>query len=131
MSFLPNKFVLYLVFAGLITLSIFNTYKAVTDIVALSKSEAEADREITRLEEEKSILQKRLESVNSEMFVEKEARTKLNMKKEGEEVYIIPTSSGSVKDQNIIDESSVLGDSTRNKDLVESSNFEKWLEVLF
>jgi len=131
MSFLPNKFVLYLVFAGLITLSIFNTYKAVTDIVALSKSEAEADREITRLEEEKSILQKRLEAVNSEMFVEKEARTKLNMKKEGEEVYIIPTSSGSVKDQNIIDESSVLGDSTRNKDLVESSNFEKWLEVLF
>jgi len=131
MSFLPNKFVLYLVFAGLITLSIFNTYKAVTDIVALSKSEAEADREITRLEEEKSILQKRLESVNSEMFVEKEARTKLNMKKEGEEVYIIPTSSGSVKDQNIIDESSVLGDSTRNKDLVEASNFEKWLEILF
>ena len=131
MSFLPNKFVLYLVFAGLITLSVFNTYKAVTDIVALSKSEAEADREITRLEEEKSILQKRLEAVNSEMFVEKEARTKLNMKKEGVEVYIIPTSSGSVKDQNIIDESSVLGDSTRNKDLVEASNFEKWLEILF
>ena len=131
MSFLPNKLALYIFFSILISLSIFNSYKAITDIIALSRAETEASHEIDRLQEEKSILQKRLEAVNSDVFVEREARTKLNMKREGEEVYIIPTQASDREDGQKVESAEVLGDFTVNQPTPMPSNFDKWLEILF
>ncbi len=43
-----------------------------------------------KLEDENKMLKKRLEETQTDAFVEKEARNKLNLQKEGEVVVIIP-----------------------------------------
>ena len=116
-------------------MSVFNSYQAIEDIISLANSEEEANKQISKLNEQKSILEKRLDVVNSDLFVEREARTRLNMKKEGEEVYIVPTSTSSTdsqKDDNqkFLESTNVLGSNTY-KEIEEKSNFQRWLEVLF
>ena len=79
---------------------------------------------ILGLKDEKKSLEDKFQIINSDDFVEKEARTKLNMKKEGEDVYILP-SNEAPKSQEI---SYVEGNSSN---LNKTSNFQKWMELLF
>ena len=79
---------------------------------------------ILGLKDEKKNLEDKFQIINSDDFVEKEARTKLNMKKEGLDVYIFP-SNEAPKSQEI---SYVEGNSSN---LNKTSNFQKWMELLF
>lgn len=51
------------------------------------------ERELTRLKMEKNNFLKSIDSFQSEFFLEQEARTKFNLKKEGERVVVIPESN--------------------------------------
>lgn len=98
---------------------VYNLTVTARDIIDLSQKEKELNNKIENLSSEKTNLERKLEILNSDEFVEKEARTKLNMKKEGEEIYIVPVSSKTLSNES---------DDSKMK---EKSNLELWLEVLF
>lgn len=56
----------------------------------LNKETERIKREVQDLEKQNSQLQEYLEYLRSDSFVEKEARSKLNLKKEGESVVVVP-----------------------------------------
>lgn len=102
---------------------IFGLYNLTTlslDIYGLSQKEAEKNQKIQSLENEKTKLNEKLSYINSNDFVEKEARTKLNMKKEGEQVFVVNNGSTS----NYSDDSST-------KKQEKKTVLQKWMEVIF
>lgn len=99
---------LYLIFV--LSKSLFFLYKA--------KGRLEiAQDQLNDLKDEEASLEAKLGEVESDIFVEAEARNKLNMKKEGEIVLIVP------KGEEI--ENSITSDE-EEKGL---SNWGKWLMV--
>lgn len=109
-----------IVFYSAMIFGIYNLSTLSYDIYQLSLKEDEKKNQIVKLESEKSRLNEKLVYISSSDFVEKEARTKLSMKKENEQVFVV--SSG-----NLLDSSS-----QSNKDEEkQKSNFDKWMEVIF
>jgi cell division protein FtsB len=109
-----------IVFYSAMIFGIYNLTSLSLDIYGLSQKEAEKNQKIQNLEAEKSKLNERLSYINSEDFVEKEARTKLNMKKEGEQVFVVNNGSDSFNSS-----------SENEKKQEKKSNFSKWMEVIF
>lgn len=109
-----------IVFYSAMTFGIYNLVSLSLDIYNLSQKEAEKNQKIESLENEKKRLNEKLTFVNSNDFVEKEARTKLNMKKENEQIYIVNNGS---EVQNSKD--------TETKKPEKKSNFSKWMDVIF
>lgn len=109
-----------IVFYTLMSIGIYNLVSLSIDIYNLSQKEAEKNQKIESLEKEKRRLNEKLTFVNSNDFVEKEARTKLNMKKENEQIYVVNNGNqASTKDE------------TESKKTEKKSNFSKWMEVIF
>lgn len=75
----------------------------------------EAEKEVSDLKKENNSLQEKLVYVNSPEFVEKEARDKLGLGKEGETILVIP------------DQSSVQGLGVRVQENV--PNWRKWWDL--
>jgi len=113
---LLKKIVVY----SLFVYGIYNLSTFFIDIYSLSQKEAEKNHKIETLESEKKNLKEKLVYINSDDFVEKEARTKLNMKKDGEQVYIVNNGSNP-------DESEEKDIKRKTKKTV----FNKWMEVIF
>ncbi|MBN1263659.1 MAG: septum formation initiator family protein [Candidatus Pacebacteria bacterium] len=112
-SFLKKRLGLILAsFLGLLMISgllrnIFRLFRA-------EKEVGRAQEELARLQaEQEELLQKR-EHVESEAFIEKQARDKLNMAKEGEVVVVLPPD---------------LGQTQEEEALLPTPNWQKWLEV--
>lgn len=82
-------------------------------------------KQILGLETQKKDLEDKFKVINSDDFVEKEARTRLNMKKEGEEVYIVNDNSSKNSNENIsyVESTAVSSQKT--------SYFQRWVELLF
>jgi cell division protein FtsB len=122
----------------LLLIAIYGFYSLLntgSEIYHLSQEEAQMKNKIVILNEKKQELKEKLELTNSEDFVEKEARTRLNMKKPGEEVYIVPTSENKdstnreqIDYKNNINNYNVLGITTEVKT---KSNAELWADILF
>lgn len=74
----------------------------------------EAKREVSDLKKENATLQERLVYVNSPEFVEKEARDKLGLGKEGETILVIP-------DQNKVQSSRIK--------VQNEANWKKWWDL--
>lgn len=108
-----------IVFYTLMSIGIYNLVTLSLDIYNLSQKEAEKNQKIESLENEKRRLNEKLTFVNSNDFVEKEARTKLNMKKENEQIYIVNNGNQvTPKEEDF-------------KKTEKKSNFSKWMEVIF
>jgi len=120
LPFLLKKVVL----PALLLYGFYNIYLTTVSIVDTARKSEEMHNKILGLKDEKKNLEDKFQIINSDDFVEKEARTKLNMKKEGEDVYILP-SNEAPKSQEI---SYVEGNSSN---LNKTSNFQKWMELLF
>jgi len=88
------------------------------------QKDTEYKDKILGLKTEKSDLEEKLNKINSDEFVEKEARTRLNMKKEGEELFLI--SNGDPKKSEEVSYTETTAKSNKNP-----SNFDKWMEILF
>lgn len=100
---------------------IYNLFSLSYDIYNLSLKEAEKNQKIENLEQEKKKLSDRLTFVNSNDFVEKEARTKLNMKKENEQIYVVNNGGNSIKESK----------DSQTKKTEKKSTFSRWMEVIF
>lgn len=107
-------------FFSLLIYAFYDLSTTTKNIYSLSTKESERLNKISSLEEQKEKKISELNFVNTDEFVEKEARTLLNMKKENEEVYVIPVETS----QNV-ESNNVLGNKNAR------SNFQKWMEVLF
>jgi cell division protein FtsB len=112
-----------IVLPGLLFYGFFSIYLTVNSIIDSSKRNDELNKQILGLKDEKKALEDKFNVINSDEFVEKEARTKLNMKKEGEDVYLIP-SNEAPKTENI---TYIDTKTTATK----ASNFQKWMDLLF
>lgn len=79
----------------------------------------EAEKRVEALEQEQLVLQEELKLTESEGFLEKEAREKLLVGKEGEVVVLLPPGWGEGVTRREEEESEVEA----------QANWEKWLEV--
>lgn len=86
--------------------------------------ENQYQKTILGLKTEKKDYENKLAEVNSDEFVEKEARTRLNMRKDGEEVYLI--SGNDTKKTTDVAYTDIAEKSSKS-----TTNFQKWMEILF
>jgi cell division protein FtsB len=112
----------------LLVLLIYSIYSIGSTFYSIHSNVIQKDNEykekILGLKTEKSNLEEKLQVINSDEFVEKEARTRLNMKKEGEEVYLISSKEAPKSEEVKYTETTAK----MNKNL---SNFDKWMDILF
>lgn len=113
---MPNKFLIFLLILALIGLVIAVSKESYRRY-QIDKEAADLKKEIASLEEKNESLTELLDYFNSDKFLEKEARLKLNLLKEGEKLVIIASDKQ-------IDSENQPEDVQENK----ISNFEKWLE---
>ncbi len=109
-------FILILIFIGVITAATKESYRK----YQISKETTGLKKEIESLKEENELLSNILDYLNSEKSLEKEARLKLNLLKEGEKLVIIaPDKKTDSENQS-------------QKDIQEtqSSNFKNWCGYL-
>lgn len=102
--------------------SLISTFMSIHSNVIQKDSEYQA--KILGLKDEKAKLEDKLKVINSDEFVEKEARTRLNMKKDGEEVYLVSANNSPKIDPIVYTDSG-------EKPLKKLSNFERWMEIIF
>ena len=81
------------------------------------------ERKISSLKDRKEALLNFLDYFNSEAFLEKEARLKLNLLKEGEKLVIISSDKETDLENQILEKNKIEGK--------EFSNFRKWRNYLF
>jgi hypothetical protein len=106
---------------------LYSVYATSSAIYSSSKKTEEIIHKKEVLGSKKAELESKLQVINTDDFVEREARTKLNMKKEGEELYLMP------KNEEIKPES-VTYQETFDYDYEEKdtrTNLEKWVQILF
>lgn len=99
-KFLTSKVFLILILIGLS----FLTYRLVkiTKHKFELKSELEPlNKEITQIKQEKKELSENFEYFKTQSYAEKEARAKLNLKKEGEEVVIVSPGEEGLGEANL------------------------------
>ncbi len=120
LPFLLKKIIL----PGIVLFGFYQIYMTIDSVHQTSKKKDALNQQILGLKDQKRTLEDKFLVINSDEFVEKEARTKLSMKKEGEEVYLVP---------------STVVPATEKVDYIETearlvkkqSNFSKWVELLF
>jgi len=99
---------------------------------AIDQEISELEKQVSEYENKNSSLKKVLDYMKSNEFVEKEARTKLNYKKAGEQVTIIKDLPGDV--QSAITNSSLFDlppEPPEPHDAKLIGNIEKWIKYLF
>ena len=110
-------FLLVLILIGIIAAVGKESYRK----YQIDKEVGEIKKEIESLKEKNQVLSNLLDYFNSEESLEKEARLKLNLLKEGEKLVIITPNKKT-------DSENQLSEDIEEK---QPSNFEKWLKYLF
>ena len=95
----------------------FPLVKNISKKYAVDNEIKELESEISQLESDNKDLQNFIDHLNSEEFVEEQARLNLGMKKRGEEVVILKDEEADLVSKN---------NSKEQKDKVELSNPQKW-----
>ena len=109
-----------IVFYSAMAFGLYNLVTLSLDIYSLSQKEAEKQQKIQSLEAEKKKLNDKLVFINSDEFVEKEARTKLNMKKENEQIFVVNNGNKIIKTEE-----------NNEKTQIKKPIFSRWMEVIF
>lgn len=112
-------FLLILILIGIITAATKESYRK----YQIDKEVANLKEEMESLKERNELLSDLLDYFDSEKSLEKEARLKLNLLKEGEKLVIISPDKNKKTDS----ESQASEDSQKEQ----VSNFKKWLKYLF
>jgi len=82
---IPNYLII-----GLIVLLFLSISKNFTGASKVNQKIAEKESKAQKLKEEQERLKKQLETVQSDAYIEKQLRDKLNLAKEGEVVVVLP-----------------------------------------
>lgn len=120
LPFLLKKIIL----PGILLLGFYQIYMTIDSIWQTSVKKDDLNQQILGLKDQKKSLEDKFLVINSDEFVEKEARTKLNMKKEGEDVYLVPSTKAPETEK--VDYVETEGAISKKQ-----SNFSKWVELLF
>lgn len=126
-----NRLMFKLVFWALVAIVVFVS----VHVVSVFKKRQEVEAEIEKINQEKTALNDKKEELNNlldyfqdKSFIEKEARRKLNMQKEGERaVIVINKGENSDLSANI----SEAEDASHQKRPEDLSNYHKWLDFIF
>lgn len=110
---------------GLIIISLISLYNTTVSVIETSRKGQVLTAEAKNLNTQKEELEDKFLVINSEEFVEKEARTRLNMKKEGEDVYFIPENEKVTGEK--IDYSEYKDVNSENRKSIP----DRWFELLF
>lgn len=101
----------------------------------MAKEISNIQQEISQLQKENQDLAVAIESFNNPSFLEKEAKRRLNLRKEGEEVVILPRdefSDNQTTTPETNQENSVSKENQNQPaDKKEESNFQKWWRYFF
>jgi len=116
-----------LIYLSVFVYFLYSVYATSSAIYSSSKKTEEIIHKKDVLGAKKQELESKLQVINTDDFVEKEERTKLNMKKEGEELYLMPKNDQE-KPENITYQET-FDFNYEEKDT--RSNFEKWVQILF
>lgn len=112
----------YVFFSIILLISLFVINNLIRSIVNISQKQeliSSAQKQLAKEKKEHSALKKELESVNRQQFIEEQARNKLFMVKEGEQIVIIPH-------DEIFPKSTVLA-----KKEAEKTPLAQWYELFF
>lgn len=108
-------------------------------VVNIFQKKKEVEAEIERLKNDKMALTEKKEELNNlldyfqdQSFIEKEARRKLNMQKEGEKAVIVIDKGGSTElSANALDIMEEDDAQAKEIEVKESSNHYKWFNFFF
>lgn len=103
----------------LIVLLLISLARNILRVVSANKKIESVRQEVTELEKENNSLQAQLEFVSSGEYLEKEARDKLGLAKEGEIVVILP-------DEEVLQK---IAPVTHGEEFIPKSNWQKWLDL--
>lgn len=125
-SFL-SKFLLFLILF-LVGMFVFVFYREISNKKSIEREISEMNKEIEQLKLRKENFLALIDDYQSNFFLEKEARTKFNLKKPGEKVAVIKLNEINTLDswETSIDKT---GDSKSKKE--NKSNFILWWEYFF
>jgi cell division protein FtsB len=129
-SLFSKQFLFTLVLLGLLVLISFPLSKNWRQKRSIDKEIQELELQAKELEGKNNNLKNVLDYMQSDQFVEKEARTKLNYKKPGESVVVIEGRPG----ETLVTETSpfeVLPEPPKTPELPATINFNKWLDYFF
>lgn len=118
-----------IIFAGIFFIVIFSvgTSKRMARKKQIHKETEELQAEIGKLEANSNDLNELLAYLNSNEFIEEEARTKLGLKKDGEQIVIINDNNKTENVKKVNDLSKIYRPATSR----EKSNQEKWRDYFF
>ena len=120
LPFLLKKIIL----PGIVLFGFYQIYMTIDSVYQTSEKKDVLNQQILGLKDQKRTLEDKFLVINSDEFVEMEARTKLSMKKEGEEVYLVPSTVAPAAEKiDYIETDARL--------VMKKSNFSKWVELLF
>lgn len=108
---------------GLLVIAVFLSFSLVRNIASYAKANQALKKEealITELEKEVSALEGQVKLVNTQDFVEKVARDKLGLAKEGEIVVVLP------EDEVLARLSPQIPDS---EDFLPEPNWKRWVKL--
>jgi cell division protein FtsL len=134
-NFFSSKTVLFFLLIALIWVAIiciktsYQKYQMAEDINNMKANSAKLQEEMQKLDLTKAML-------NNPAFLEKEAKQRLNLKKEGEEVVILPKNETLVQQaaqnsQNIPSGSSSVGNINQAVEKQDEPNWKKWWKYFF
>jgi len=103
---------------------LYSVARNISRITNADQSLDDARRELARLEDQQTTLQKELEKVTSQEFVEKEARDKLNLAKEGEIVLVLP-------EDGVLKSLSPRRVKAEEAYTLPDPNWKKWMQLFF
>jgi len=122
---LLNSKILFVICLFILFFFSINLTKEALNRQGLNKEVSALREQIGLLEQNNFDLLTKIENYKSSAFIEEEARTKLSLKKPGENIIIVP--EGSVNDQNFL---IPLVNLKNNKNQAET-NPQKWLNYFF
>ncbi len=129
-SLFSKQFLLTLVLIGLLVLISFPLSKNWRQKRSIDQEIKSLELQAKELEGKNNNLKNVLDYMQSDQFVEKEARTKLNYKKAGESVVVIEGRPG----ETPVTETSpfeIPPEPPKTKELPATVNFNKWLDYFF
>jgi cell division protein FtsL len=120
---------LVLIWVGLICIrATYKKHLMITDAENIKAQSEKLKNDLQKLSEEKALL-------GNPSFLEKEAKLRLNLKKEGEEVVILSRENNlaDVKLNQLSEDGQILANAstTSDKKIVEEKNWQKWRRYFF
>lgn len=123
----------YIVISLLLVFGMFNFTRTTMDIIQSSKRLESMQKTVSNLEKKKKALDKELKYKKTVTFVEEQARNRLNMAKNGEEVLVLPAAlrdTSKITSRLETPAGQVMGD-TDSMENEERRKFWLWLELFF